>query len=157
MRTLLLCLVCYLLGGFCAGYYWVRLRDGRDVRETGSGSTGARNVGRLLGRGAFLATVFLDAAKGALAIALAVWFGAGAWGTALALLAVVAGHVVPIQLQWRGGKGVATALGGLLAWAIVGRFAVAPAVALTLLLPALVLWAHRSNLRAAFGRTGSQS
>lgn len=157
MSTLALCLACYLLGGFCAGYYWVRLRDGRDVRDTGSGNAGARNVGRLLGRGGFLATLFLDAAKGALAIALAAWTGAGAWGTALALLAVVAGHVAPIQLRWRGGKGLATALGGLLAWAIAGRFAVAPAVTVGTLLGALVLWAHRANLRASFAGLRPQS
>ena len=104
----------YLLGCFATGYYLVRSRTGKDIRQIESGSTGARNVGRLLGRPGFGLTVLGDFGKGALAV-----WGVLAWTNnhqlaALAMLAVVAGHIWPAQLDFRGGKGVAPALGALL-------------------------------------------
>ena len=104
----------YLLGCFTVGYYLVRGRTGRDIREIESGSTGARNVGRVLGKPGFALTVFGDFGKGMLAV-----WGVREWThnphlAALAMLAVVAGHVWPAQLHFRGGKGVATSLGALL-------------------------------------------
>jgi glycerol-3-phosphate acyltransferase PlsY len=104
---------CYVLGCFTTGYYLVRWRLGQDVRETGSGNVGAKNVGRLLGAYGFVITLLGDFAKGALAV----------WGTrhffddyrlmGFAMLAVVMGHVWPLQLGFRGGKGVATSLGAM--------------------------------------------
>jgi len=107
-------LVAYLLGCLATGYYLVRARTGRDIRETGSGSTGARNVGRLLGKSGFGLTVLGDFGKGALAVG-----SAQAWThnhhlAAVTMLAVVAGHIWPATLHFRGGKGVATSLGALL-------------------------------------------
>ena len=98
----------YLLGCLATGYYLVRARTGRDIREIDSGSTGARNVGRVLGKTGFGLTVLGDFGKGALAV-----WGARHWThdhqlAALAMLAVVAGHIWPAQLRFRGGKGVAT-------------------------------------------------
>src|ERR1035441_2499722 len=61
-------LAAYALGCFTTGYYLVRWRTGQDVREVGSGSVGARNVGRLLGRQGFLATMLCDFGKGMLAV-----------------------------------------------------------------------------------------
>ena len=87
---------CYLLGCFTAGYYWVRWRTGQDIRQEGSGNVGARNAGRILGATAFAATLLLDLGKGA--------------------LAVVVGHIWPMQLRFHGGKGIATSLGVLLAY-----------------------------------------
>ncbi len=115
----------YLLGCFATGYYYVRLRTGRDIREFDSGATGARNVGRNLGRIAFLVTVAGDFGKGFLAVALAGKLGGVEWLPLLALVLVVAGHVWPVQLQFRGGKGVATSLGGVLAlnWQLAAGFA----------------------------------
>ncbi|MDE3066218.1 MAG: glycerol-3-phosphate acyltransferase [Verrucomicrobiota bacterium] len=105
----------YLLGCFSTGYWLVRLRAGGDVRELGSGVTGARNVGRVLGRSGFLFTLLGDFSKGALAVWLAFEFNGDAPLPALlALLAAVAGHIWPAPLHFRGGKGVATALGALL-------------------------------------------
>ncbi|HEX2091825.1 MAG TPA: glycerol-3-phosphate acyltransferase [Longimicrobiaceae bacterium] len=105
----------YALGCVSTGYYLVRLRTGKDVREEGSGSVGARNVGRVLGRKGF-ALVFLgDCAKGAAAVWAANALGTGQPGVMLAMLAVVLGHVFPVQLRFRGGKGASTALGALLA------------------------------------------
>ena len=108
--------VCYLLGCFTTGYYWVRWRTGQDIRQFGSGNAGARNVGRLLGTTGFLVTLLLDAAKGVLAVDLAVFCGLGTEGLIAAMLAVVAGHSWPIQLRFQGGKGIATSLGVILAY-----------------------------------------
>jgi glycerol-3-phosphate acyltransferase PlsY len=99
------------MGCFTAGYYLFRWRTGRDIREHGSGNPGARNIGRLLGPGWFAVTLLLDAGKGALSVWLASRFGLGSLETVAAMLAVVTGHVWPIQLCFRGGKGVAASLG----------------------------------------------
>jgi glycerol-3-phosphate acyltransferase PlsY len=109
-------LACYFLGCFTAGYYWVRWRTGMDIRGHGSGSVGARNVGRLLGPFAFLVTLLLDVTKGALAVGVAMYFGLGDEPTVAAMLAVVVGHAWPFQLRFHGGKGVATSLGVLAAY-----------------------------------------
>lgn len=106
----------YLLGCFTTGYYYVRLRTEQDIRELGSGSVGARNVGRILGWKGFLVTLLGDFAKGALAVWAAQQFTPDTRLVALALLAVVVGHVWPAQLRFHGGKGIATSLGGLLVY-----------------------------------------
>jgi len=104
----------YLLGCFAAGYYLVRSRLGEDVRELGSGSVGARNVGRILGKTGFLVTLLCDFGKGALAVWIAHHFTKDERIVALAMVAVVAGHIWPAQLKFHGGKGMATSLGALL-------------------------------------------
>lgn len=104
----------YALGCFATGYYLVRARTSRDIREIESGSIGARNVGRLLGKAGFLLTVLGDFAKGYLAVWAVHHFKSNGVLTGLAMLAVVAGHIWPVQLGFRGGKGVATSLGALL-------------------------------------------
>lgn len=88
------------------------------MRETGSGGTGATNVTRRAGKLAGILTLLLDATKGAAAILLARWLLAasvvdfnGAWWIAAAAVAAVIGHVFPVWLGFRGGKGVATGLG----------------------------------------------
>jgi len=104
----------YVLGCFATGYYVVRKGTGQDIRELGSGSTGARNAGRVLGRRGFLLTLAGDLAKGGLALWLALELTGNDRVALLAWLAVVAGHVWPAQLGFRGGKGVSTSLAGLL-------------------------------------------
>jgi glycerol-3-phosphate acyltransferase PlsY len=104
----------YIIGCFTTGYYLVRARLGQDIREMGSGSAGARNVGRFLGKSGFFLTVLGDFAKGALAVGLARMMIHENLSTALAVPAVVAGHLWPAQLKFRGGKGVVTSLGALL-------------------------------------------
>jgi len=103
----------YLLGCLSAGYYLVGWRTGTDLRSTGSGSTGARNAGRVLGTPGFVLTFLFDVAKGAAAVLLARSLGEPAL-LPLAGLAAVAGHVWPVQLRFRGGRGIAPALGALL-------------------------------------------
>jgi len=111
-----ICVAAYALGCFTAGYYLVRWRTGQDIRALGSGGVGARNVGRLLGWRGFVATVLGDLGKGALAVWAARQFTTDERLVALALPAVVAGHLWPVQLRFRGGKGMAAALGALLVY-----------------------------------------
>jgi len=106
----------YILGCFTTGYYYVRVRTDQDIRDLGSGSVGAKNVGRVLGWRAFWVTLLGDFAKGACAVWAAQHFTTDPRLVALALLAVVAGHIWPIQLRFQGGKGIATSLGGLLVY-----------------------------------------
>jgi glycerol-3-phosphate acyltransferase PlsY len=106
----------YLAGSIPSGLLIARARGGPDPRQHGSGNLGAANVYRLLGRQAAALTLLGDVAKGALPVVLAtLWLPPlGAWqDTALALVgaAAVLGHVFPIYLNFKGGKGVATTFG----------------------------------------------
>ena len=104
----------YLLGSIPFGYLLVRRFRGQDVRTTGSGNIGATNVGRAspaLGA----TTLVLDALKGLAAVLLASRIFPGQSNLAfVAALAAVAGHIFPVWLGFRGGKGVATGLGSFL-------------------------------------------
>jgi glycerol-3-phosphate acyltransferase PlsY len=106
----------YFIGCFTAGYYWTRWRTGLDIRELGSRTVGARNVGRTLGAGGFTVTFLLDLAKGALAAAGAIWLGLRPEAVVASLVAVAVGHNWPMQLRFHGGKGVAVSVGALLAY-----------------------------------------
>jgi len=106
----------YVAGCFSTGYYLVRRRTGQDIRELGSGSTGARNAGRVLGRRGFWLTMAGDMAKGGLVVWLALALTGNDRVALLGLLAVTAGHVWPAQLGFRGGKGVSTSLMGVLVY-----------------------------------------
>ncbi len=92
-------------------YWLVQRRTGEDVRDRFDGGTGARKVGRILGRGGFAATFALDAAKGTVAVGAARAMGFGHWWLIGAALAVTAGQVWPVQLGVRGGGGLSTARG----------------------------------------------
>jgi acyl phosphate:glycerol-3-phosphate acyltransferase len=132
-------LFAYGLGCLNAGYYLLRWRDGRDIRQLGSGNAGARNVGRVLGGKAFALVFVLDAAKGWVAV-----LAAHQWAPAVAALCAVVvtlGHVFPAQLHWRGGKGVASAAGALAALALWCRPLDTAAAALAL--TALLTFTHR--------------
>jgi glycerol-3-phosphate acyltransferase PlsY len=115
MRPLLVLIAAYLLGSIPFGYLLVRAKEGADVRETGSGGTGATNVSRRAGKVAGIITLILDAAKGSLAVYLSREFLAPAsginWFVAGAAVLALLGHMFPIWLGFRGGKGVATAVG----------------------------------------------
>jgi acyl phosphate:glycerol-3-phosphate acyltransferase len=158
------CIGCaaYALGCFATGYYLVRWRTGKDIREVGSGSIGARNVGRLLGRQGFLVTVLCDFGKGALAVWGARYFTTDDRLVTLAVLGVVAGHLWPVQLRFRGGKGMATSLGALLIYdwelavAFVLLFGFAFAVLKKTVLPGLFALASLPFISLALGRTGAE-
>ena len=110
LRTLVLVSASYVIGGISTGYYLVKWRTGSDIRATGSGSSGARNVGRSLGTAGYLATAAGDMLKGA-AIPRTIRQLGTDDDAALASVAAVAGHVWPAQLGFRGGRGLTVAFG----------------------------------------------
>ncbi|MEH2299491.1 MAG: glycerol-3-phosphate 1-O-acyltransferase PlsY [Nostoc sp.] len=143
--------IAYLLGSFPTGYIAVKQLKGIDIREVGSGSTGATNVLRTLGKGPGALVLVLDSLKGVLAIALVYWLFNFApsqnfipstvdtqvwqpWLVTLVGLAAILGHSKSIFLGFTGGKSVAISLGILLAmsWqvglATAGVFAVVVAI-----------------------------
>jgi acyl phosphate:glycerol-3-phosphate acyltransferase len=132
--------VAYLLGSIPFGLLVVRLSGGQDVRTVGSGNIGATNVSRAAGLGAGLATLLLDAGKGLLAVWLASWLTAGdiKWMSAAAAAAVV-GHIFPVWLRFRGGRGVAPGAGAFVL--ICGE---AVAAALLVFLVVVVVWRYVS-------------
>jgi acyl phosphate:glycerol-3-phosphate acyltransferase len=119
--------VSYLLGSIPFGYLLVRIFRGQDIRLTGSGNIGATNVARSGAKGLGVATLLLDALKGVLAVLLALAVARSKYNLCgdfvehicvpalrlmcLAAFFAVLGHLFPVWLRFRGGKGVATALG----------------------------------------------
>ncbi len=108
----------YLLGSIPFGLVLSRIAGHGDIRDIGSGNIGATNVLRTGSKGLALLTLLLDVGKGAAAVAIA-----QSWSPPAALVAglcVILGHMFPVWLGFRGGKGVATALGVLLvlAWPV---------------------------------------
>jgi glycerol-3-phosphate acyltransferase PlsY len=106
-----LVIVAYLLGSISFAVLLVRATTGKDIRAEGSGNAGATNVLRAHGKKLALAVALLDVAKGAVAVLLVRLVTADPLWGALAGVAAVLGHVFPIFYAFRGGKGVATAVG----------------------------------------------
>ena len=101
----------YLLGSFPSGYLAGRIIKGIDIRSIGSGSTGATNVLRHIGKRAAIAVFLIDVSKGIISILLAKYFLLNdSWQVTVGLSALF-GHIWPVWLKWRGGKAVATGLG----------------------------------------------
>jgi acyl phosphate:glycerol-3-phosphate acyltransferase len=108
--------IAYLLGSIPFGYLLVRVFRREDIREKGSGNIGATNVVRSGAKGLGFATLLLDLLKGFIAVLIARSLSHGNYDVAMvAAVAAVLGHVFPVWLGFRGGKGVATALGVFLA------------------------------------------
>ena len=101
----------YLFGSFPSGYLAGRIAKGIDIRSLGSGSTGATNVLRHIGKRAAITVFLLDLFKGVLSILLAKYFLLNdSWQVAIGLSTLI-GHIWPVWLNWKGGKAVATGLG----------------------------------------------
>ena len=115
----------YLLGSIPFGLILTRLAGAGDLRAVGSGNIGATNVLRTGRKGLAAATLVLDALKATAAVLLSAWLFGPAAGLPAAAAAVL-GHLYPVWLKFRGGKGVATFLGGLIgaAWPAALAFAV---------------------------------
>jgi glycerol-3-phosphate acyltransferase PlsY len=168
----------YLLGSIPSGWLAGRWLAGVDLRQEGSGSTGATNVLRVVGKGPALAVFLLDVLKGTLAVVVArallaphgdalapAGWQSDSWVVG-AGLAALAGHIWPVWLGWKGGKAVATGLGMLLglAWPVglaclgifltvltLSRLVSLSSVVAALALPALMLgWFGSSGLRPAY-------
>ncbi len=138
---IIVAIIAYLLGSIPFGYILVRVFTGADVRAQGSGNIGATNVARTGKKGLAIATLLLDALKGALAVFLTQLFAPGFFNAlgsavsrpptspvpdtgnvefglmAVAALSAILGHMYPVWLKFKGGKGVATGLGVFLALA----------------------------------------
>lgn len=134
----LIAVFAYLCGSIPFGYILVRLFLKTDVRQTGSGNIGATNVARTGAKGLAILTLFLDALKGFAAVSLSAIISVAIAGEprdritliqSLAGLFAILGHLYPVWLKFKGGKGVATALGVFLAIApmpvgiVLGLFA----------------------------------
>ncbi len=103
----------YLLGSVSFGYLFVKHLKGVDIREHGSGSTGATNIMRILGVGPGVTVFLLDALKGFLSVYAAKTLTGNPYIEIAAAAAVVAGHNWPIFFGFKGGRGIATSLGAL--------------------------------------------
>jgi glycerol-3-phosphate acyltransferase PlsY len=131
-KGLLAVLAGYLLGSFPSAYIADRVVKGEDIRRVGGGNVGTLNTLREVGFVAGLLVFIADAAKGALAVLVAKWLGVGQIVVFAAGLAAVAGHIWPVFLRFKGGRGGATGYGIFLALAL-------PAAAVTFGLMLLVL------------------
>ena len=202
MRPLIVVIIAYLLGSIPFGFLIVRKKVGADIRETGSGGTGATNVSRRAGKAAGVFTLVLDALKGAVAVEWAVVLAGpsshAAWIVSAAAIAVIVGHIFPVWLRFRGGKGVATGVGiflvlapiallcaGVIFVAIVAssRYVSLGSIVAAILIPvfvwlqsvfvapvadlrplltasivgaALIVFAHRGNIKRLASRTEAQ-
>jgi acyl phosphate:glycerol-3-phosphate acyltransferase len=152
LRALLLALA-YLSGSVPYGLLVSRAR-GIDIREVGSGNIGATNVARGLGKAWALLVLLLDAAKGALPVLAARHLlGGGPLLVGLAALGAVLGHVFPLFLRFRGGKGVATSLGVFVAASPLSALA---GVAVYLLLYAALRISSVGSLGLTLGVLGAE-
>lgn len=119
MELIIAIVVAYLIGSIPTGYIIVKLFTGEDIRKSGSGSTGATNVKRVMGNKWFFTVMFLDALKGALPVILAKIFATSFVSIGLipvlCAIAVILGHSKSIFLKFSGGKSVASGVGTILA------------------------------------------
>ncbi|MBE0501763.1 MAG: glycerol-3-phosphate 1-O-acyltransferase PlsY [Desulfuromonadales bacterium] len=137
MELIITLLLAYLIGAIPCGVVLVKLVGGEDVRKAGSGNIGATNVYRVAGRKLGTMTFLGDALKGAIPIAYAIYL-AGMPNEQIAMVAVATflGHLYPVYIGFKGGKGVATACGIYLM--------ISPATAIIgLIIFALIIWRTR--------------
>ncbi|MGO9519526.1 MAG: glycerol-3-phosphate 1-O-acyltransferase PlsY [Candidatus Korobacteraceae bacterium] len=168
--TLIIVVVSYLLGSVPFGYLLVRVFRGQDVRQTGSGNIGATNVARTGSKGLAIVTLLLDALKGYAAVKFAFWLAgsgrfesgvpAGSYGqvsqvigshtifllAALAAFCAILGHMFTVWLGFKGGKGVATAVG---AFAALAPRAIVVALVLFIIVVALTRYISLGSMVAA--------
>ena len=186
LTALLIAISTFLLGSIPTGYLVARSK-GVDIRQHGSGNIGATNVFRTLGKPLGILVFFIDALKGFAAVWLALRFGgSSAWPGIIAAVAVIAGHNYTPWLGFKGGKGIATSAGVLVAlmpWAVLiiavvwflvfpfsryvslasicaaaalppavgalwfaGAGGNAPLLGFSVVISALAIWRHRSNM-----------
>jgi glycerol-3-phosphate acyltransferase PlsY len=145
MTDLLAVIAAYLMGSIPFAQLLSK-RRGVDLRRVGSGNVGATNVLRTLGVRPAVLAMMLDAVKGTLAVLIAQRLTSGVAGPVAAGLASMIGHVYPVWLRFRGGKGVATAAG---AFAVLTPVAVAVAIGVFLLTVALTRFISVGSMAAA--------
>lgn len=107
-------IISYLLGSVSFSFLLGKLTKGIDIRDHGSGNAGATNTLRVLGKGPAIVVLALDVAKGIAAVWIGKWLGGDSeWVPALCGVAAIIGHNWPVFFRFRGGKGIATAIGVL--------------------------------------------
>jgi len=137
MSILLTIIAAYLIGAIPTGVVLTRLTGAADIRSAGSGNIGATNVYRVAGKKLGILTLVGDALKGVLPVVVAQsWLQFEPSGVALIAVAAFLGHCYPVYLGFKGGKGVATALGIFLVLS-------PPSVLIAFLVFALLLWKTR--------------
>jgi acyl phosphate:glycerol-3-phosphate acyltransferase len=99
-----------------AGFFVVKVLGKKDIRVEGSGNVGARNAGRVHGRLSFVLTFLGDALKGAVVVVAGRYLGLSPEVTLIALGFAILGHLKPITLKFKGGMGISTFIGGMLAF-----------------------------------------
>ncbi|MGV2938820.1 glycerol-3-phosphate acyltransferase [Mesobacillus sp. LC4] len=109
-------LISYLLGSLMAGYLVVKILGKKDIRVEGSGNVGARNAGRVHGKVSFVFTFLGDALKGVLVVFLGEFFNLAPELLLVGLGFAILGHVKPITLKFKGGMGISTFIGGMIAF-----------------------------------------
>ena len=141
-------IIAYLLGSIPFGYLLVKyvFTEGEDVRRVGSGGTGATNVTRRAGRLAGLLTYLFDVAKGAAAVFIMKQVTPDYFWVGAAAVAVTLGHIFPVFLRFRGGKGVATGMG---AYLMIAPYAVLAAFALFLVVVFLTRYMSLGSIAGA--------
>lgn len=126
MKCLLIVLLIigsYICGTINGAYYIGKIYFRKDIRELGSTTAGARNAGRVFGKGAFIGALLVDAFKTFLPLGIGYMLGLSPWVQALLALSVLIGHIWPIQLGGKGGKGVVVYLASALVMVPVALFA----------------------------------
>ncbi|ESU33822.1 hypothetical protein G3A_04055 [Bacillus sp. 17376] len=116
--------ISYLLGSLMAGYFVVRFLGNKDIRVEGSGNVGARNAGRVHGRVSFVLTFLGDALKGAIVIFIGEYFNLSPELLLGGLGFAILGHVKPFTLKFKGGMGISTFIGGMLAFEPLTAFVI---------------------------------
>ena len=116
METAILLIAAYLVGNLLTATVVGKLFYKQDIRVEGSGNPGARNAGRVLGKTAFTVVFLGDAFKCAIVVLTAKWMGMDEWLQLVCILVVMAGHIYPIVHKFRGGQGVSSFIGGMLAF-----------------------------------------
>lgn len=115
-KIIIFTLTAYFLGCFCGAYYYGTIFKNKDIRNLGSGNLGALNSGRVLGAGSFIVVFLIDFFKGVIVVIIGRYLGLSNTVLLIAMFAVVIGHMFPIQLNFKGGKGIATFIGVLIAY-----------------------------------------
>jgi glycerol-3-phosphate acyltransferase PlsY len=142
MLFVIMCFLAYLLGSIPFGLIYGRFFHNQDVRKQGSGNIGATNAFRLGGSRLGALTLFSDMAKGMLAIYIAELFGVLSCDMYYVALMAIAGHIFPVWLQFKGGKGIAVAFSAI--------FMMAPFCAINLaVIWAAVFWQYRVSSLAS--------
>lgn len=147
MEIFIIIVLTYLFGSLPSGYLLVKLFGKKDIRKTGSGNIGATNVKRVLGWSGAIAVFLMDLLKGALPVYLASdYFGLNDWLVVLVGLVAVVGHLYPIFLGFRGGKGISTSAGAFL---ILSPLALACAFVVWLIIYITTKYSSLGSLLAA--------